>query len=56
LLFGVLVVLNIVLDKRVGVRKAFKHKKKELLEKCLFFYHPRERIASVEITPEMLKN
>ena len=44
LLVGVLVVLKVLLSKRLGVRQAFKHYKKELLEKCLFFYHPRERI------------
>ncbi len=45
LLLGVLVVINILLKKREGVKRHFKHLKKELFEKCLFFYHPRERIG-----------
>jgi hypothetical protein len=45
LLLGVLVVIDILLKKRKGLRRHFKHLKKDLFEKCLFFYQPRARIG-----------
>lgn len=45
LLLGVLVVLNILVKKREGVKKHFAYLKKDLFQKCLFFYNPRKRIS-----------
>lgn len=44
-----------IITKRPNICRFLKHFKEELIA-CLFFYSPKERLAQIAVTEEMLLN
>lgn len=55
ILEGILLNLLVILTKRPAICRALRHFKEELVA-CLFFYSPRQRIAEVAVSEEMLQS